>query len=68
MGWRSKRELIRQIKRLERRLEREREAVACLTRQRDTALDMLDRIAWQARWEAAQHKAATETLREPPKP
>lgn len=59
----SKAHLIRHIKRLERRLERERDAVQSLERQRDTALDMLDRVAWRDRNEAVQHKAAVEAMR-----
>jgi hypothetical protein len=59
----SRKTLFRHARILERRLACAQEEILSLRRQRDAALDMVDRNAWAARHEMAVHKAGAEQLR-----
>lgn len=54
-----------QLKRLIARSKREKESREIIEHQRDTALDTLAALQWKSRYEAAQYKSATESLRVP---
>jgi hypothetical protein len=61
----SRSDLRRSVRILQRRLDCANEEIQSLKRQRDAALDMIDRNAWAARHEMAFHKAGAEQLRVP---
>lgn len=66
LWFQSRRDLIDTVKRLQARLEREQEARECLTRQRDTCLDTLDRLRTEQQVRTALGKAQIETFSRTP--
>ncbi len=65
LAWRwfaSRCELVAHLKRLERRLARKDDEIACLRRQLETSLETLDTLRWGARRETAMHMAQVSQL------
>lgn len=58
----ARRELIWEIRRLAAVLERKDEELQSLTRQRDAALEMIDREKWRARHEIAARMSEVDQL------
>ena len=65
LNWlRSRRKLLDKIRRLETLVRLDADEIACLTRQRDAALDTIDRLRTAAQAETATSMALTESMRQ----